>query len=128
MRLSSLPIIVVLTALAACVGPGDVDSQGQLLAAAEEEALAIWPDPENPPPLVCVGSEVPAEAFESVPGPLKPEPVEGQEPEAVVPAIGELAPAFQLSDFQAQSCGTTAVYGMEPFVGKVTVAALLAGW
>ena len=124
----SLPIIVALAALASCVGPGDTDSQGQLLAAAEEEPLQIWPDPENPPPLVCVGREVPAEAFESQPGPLKPEPVEGEEPEAVIPAIGELAPAFQLSDFQAQSCGATGVYGLSPFVGKVTVAALLAGW
>jgi hypothetical protein len=45
-----------------------------------------------------------------------------------VTTIGEAAPVFALTDFQPQSCGFGATYGLEAFKGKVTVVVLLAAW
>ncbi len=42
--------------------------------------------------------------------------------------IGAAAPVYQLDDVHPLSCGFKATYGLEAFKGKVTVAALWAGW
>lgn len=42
--------------------------------------------------------------------------------------VGSSAPAWLLEDFQPQSCGYEATYGMEAFKGRVTVLVLLAAW
>ena len=43
-------------------------------------------------------------------------------------AAGSPFPVYQLEDFQPDSCGHEAVYGLDVFNGTVTMAALLAGW
>lgn len=42
--------------------------------------------------------------------------------------MGLPAPEFAAYDFQPQSCGYGATYGLEPFKGRVTLAVLLASW
>lgn len=52
------------------------------------------------------------------------------------PCRGPTAPAssttgatgFQLHDFQPQSCGYGQLYGLDRFLGRATLVALLAGW
>ena len=41
---------------------------------------------------------------------------------------GQTAPEFVAYDFQPQSCGYGATYGLETFKGHVTLAVLLASW
>ena len=86
-------------------------------------------------PFVCVGVDPGAEAHDEAPGPIRDLGGEGEgEGEAEPPPdpeplqIGEAAPAWRLADFQPQSCGYEAVYGMEAFKGRATVVALLAAW
>jgi hypothetical protein len=45
-----------------------------------------------------------------------------------VPEIGEPWPIWELYDFQPQSCGYTATYGLDVYKGHVTVMVLLAAW
>jgi hypothetical protein len=42
--------------------------------------------------------------------------------------IGADMPAYQLEDVHPLSCGYEGVYGLDQFKGKVTIAALWAGW
>jgi len=42
--------------------------------------------------------------------------------------IDQPAPEWSLFDFQPQSCGYQATYGLKEFVGNVTVVVLLAAW
>jgi len=93
---------------------------------------------------VCIGPTPPASAFGAKPGPVVVVPDAGDADEAGVDSavddasdaaptskptdLGAPAPTCTLTDFQPQSCGFKATYSLEPFKGKVTVAALLAGW
>lgn len=69
------------------------------------------------------------------------EPADPASPDAAEPAgpedpcdgspgtcVGEAAPQWALYDFQPQSCGYEAVYGLDTFKGRPTVAVLLAAW
>ena len=95
----------------------------------------------------CAGVKPPSDAYDATPGPqlFGGGGAGGDEPGAggaggaggnMAGAGGVLgptdegsdAPTYQLEDFQPQSCGHEAVYGLEPFKGKVVLAALLAGW
>ncbi len=105
----------------------------------------VLPEP-GPETAVCVGPQLAAADFEREPGPM-PEPEPDTQPEADTPededeppveedpcdlkpgtCIGEVAPQWWLDDFQPQSCGLDAAYGLEAFKGQVTVAVLLAAW
>lgn len=44
------------------------------------------------------------------------------------PTIGAAPIDFALQDVQPVSCGYKSHYGLKPFVGRVTVVALLASW
>lgn len=91
--------------------------------------------PRGPGPCVAVRPD--DAAWLAEPGPLRaPEP-DGGLPEADPDAgggclpracIGAEAPIWALTDFQPQSCGSGATYGLDVFRGKVTVVALLAAW
>ena len=96
---------------------------------------------------VCVGTTPPSDAYDADPGPLLAMGgmggmggaggsmggmggmggAGGSAPLGPT-EIGSDAPLYQLTDFQPQSCGFDATYGLDQFVGSVTVAALLAGW
>ena len=71
--------------------------------------------------LQCLGPTPPASAWGAKIG---PEGVAG----VANPVLGSQAPVFALPDFQPQSCGYRANYGLQTFAGKVTVVAILAGW
>lgn len=96
------------------------------------------PAPDTgPEEWVCVGVTPPESAWAASPGPLLPPPPEEEEgsedpPEPPEPepepAVGEPAPVFQLTDFQPQSCGYEATYGLDLYQDRVTVAVLLAAW
>ena len=62
--------------------------------------------------------------------PTEEEEVEEPDPCVVAPStcIGNPAPEWALTDFQPQSCGYKATYGMEAFQGHVTFVVLLAAW
>jgi len=117
---------------------GSVFSDGQLLL----------PDGH-----VCIGVDPPQSAYLASPGPVAdaetarpdgdatadPAPPSAGEPDASAgpddpcggsPAtcIGEAPPLWALYDFQPQSCGYEAVYGLDNFKGRPTVAVLLAAW
>lgn len=103
---------------------------------------------------VCIGVDPPQSAYLASPGPVaadaesaRPdgdtveEPAEptdraAAEPEgpedpcggSVATCIGEQPPQWALYDFQPQSCGYEAVYGLDNFKGRPTVAVLLAAW
>ena len=69
----------------------------------------------------CVGVTPPASAWTAKVG---PEGVAG----LAAPVLGAQGPTFALADFQPQSCGYRADYGLPTFTGRVTVVAILAGW
>ncbi len=69
----------------------------------------------------CIGVKPPAAAWTAVAGPQGATAT-------TAPTVGAAEPAFALPDFQPQSCGFGATYGLPTFVGKVTVVAILAGW
>ena len=66
--------------------------------------------------------------------PLLPPVQEPEEPEEYdctptpVTCPGSTAPAFALFDFQPQSCGFQATYGLDLYENHVTLVALLAAW
>ena len=72
----------------------------------------------------CFGPTPPQSAWSATPGPTDG----GGGASAAMPEVGQPPPDFQLEDFQPQSCGYEAVYGLEAFQGRVTIAALWAGW
>jgi hypothetical protein len=115
------------TPLDASVIPGDD-------AAARDAAATGDAGPRDP---VCVGDRPDEAAWLAEPGPLRaPDPDGGvlpPDPDAgtgCLPraCIGADAPLWALRDFQPQSCGEGATYGLDVFRGKVTVVALLAAW
>ena len=97
-------------------------------------------------PIICVGVKPPASAFGATPGPmidteaqseseesLPAEPPKERKDDPVVECRGgncegEFPPDWQLTDFQPQSCGFGATYGLGAYKGQVTVAVLLASW
>lgn len=92
----------------------------------------------------CVGPMVPEEAYDAEPGPLLNTGGAGGVGGAggmggaggaggammsLGPTeIGSDAPVYQLTDVHPLSCGFGATYGLDQFKGKVTIAALWAGW
>jgi hypothetical protein len=83
----------------------------------------------------CVGPSVPREAYAAAPGPLLAMGgaggmggggAGGASLDPTEP--GSPAPIYQLLDVQPESCGYGAVYGLGLFKGKVSIAALWAGW
>lgn len=67
------------------------------------------------------------------PEPSRPEdePVEAEGNPCVLAdgsCVGEPPPAWALLDFQPQSCGFGATYGLQAFTGHLTVVALFASW
>lgn len=78
--------------------------------------------------LGCVGITPPLEAYGKSPGPLSPQAGGAGGPSADPLTIGAPAPSYWLYDFQPQSCGFTATYGLPVFKGVVTLVGLWAGW
>lgn len=86
----------------------------------------------------CVGVSVPEEAFGRAPGPVAMGGAGGAggagggtgEGGAPPPptTLGAPRPTYWLDDFQPQSCGYGATYGLDAFEGMVTVVGLWAGW
>lgn len=101
----------------------------------------------------CIGPTPPASAWSAAPGPVitspggdsadaaddaadavadatdAPDSSDGAAPSSTDPRTkGSAAPLYALRDIQPLSCGFKATYGLPPFKGKVTIAALLAGW
>lgn len=99
----------------------------------------------------CIGPTPPASAWSALPGPVITSPGgdgadatddaadaatdvadatgSGDAPASTDPRTkGSAAPTYALRDVQPLSCGFKATYGLPPFKGKVTLAALLAGW
>lgn len=74
-------------------------------------------------PAVCIGPRPPSSAWDAAPSGPEPEPNTGEPG----PEPGSLPPAWALIDFQPQSCGYEAIYGLDAFEGRVTVVALLSG-
>lgn len=70
----------------------------------------------------CSGPKLSAEDFARAPAPA----VGSAAP--ATPTIGKAIADFALPDVQPLSCGYKARYGLKPFVGRVTVVALLASW
>ncbi len=92
-----------------------------LAACAEHNEEAAAPVYSGP----CIGVEPEVDQGAAAPGPLQ-DP--GEVLPSVAPELGASAPAFDLTDFQPQSCGFAHNYGLDLFEGRVTVAVLLASW
>lgn len=102
---------------------------GVLLAAAAlqwnaacqtEEPLAAAPTGGEQ--TACAGKAMDPAVFSA-----KPAPAVGSAAMAT-PTVGAAPIDFALPDVQPVSCGYKAHYGLKPFVGRVTVVALLASW
>jgi hypothetical protein len=75
-------------------------------------------------PGVCIGAKPPASAWSADPsggGGSSAAELDGG------PPVGEPPPQWALRDFQPQSCGYGATYGLEVFRGEVTLLAILEG-
>ena len=128
--------------------PGVTSSVGSAPAATEPKAAAAAePDVSDEGDGEATHAEVVAEAdatvesdvtlppdfnFPTLPSPEPPDD-EVTDPctpsyEAPADCIGVEAPAFTAYDFQPQSCGYGATYGLDVFRGTVTFVALLASW
>lgn len=70
----------------------------------------------------CAGPAHSASAFSAVPAPAIGTAT------VATPTVGAAPSDFALPDVQPISCGYKAHYGLKPFVGRVTVVALLASW
>jgi hypothetical protein len=68
----------------------------------------------EPVPAACIGAEPPAAAWAADPS------GEGSPP-AGGPVVGDPPAEFALRDFQPQSCGYEAVYGLDVLRGRVTL-------
>jgi hypothetical protein len=89
----------------------------------EGDGWRVGAHPTMSSPEVCVGERLPDSAWDaSASGPPLTDLDGGAGPE-----LGEFPPAWALRDFQPQSCGYEAVYGLEAFRGRVTVLAILSG-
>lgn len=93
--------------------------------------------------VACQGPEIPSEAYDADPGPVIAMGGAGGTAGAggvggaggaggsmtLGPKdVGADTPAYQLEDVHPLSCGYEGVYGLDQFRGKVTLAALWAGW
>ena len=80
-------------------------------------------DPNTPP-----GDETDPEAGDDES--TEEEEVEEPDPCVLAPStcIGNPSPAWALTDFQPQSCGFGATYGLDVFHERVTFVVLLAAW
>lgn len=83
-------------------------------------------DPQAIPPAVCIGGDVPKSAWATEPSGEAREQDGGTRP-SEGPALGSPFPPWALYDFQPQSCGYRGVYGLNAFLGRVTVVNLWAG-
>ncbi len=70
----------------------------------------------------CAGTTASASAFSAVPAPAIGTAA------VATPTVGQAPIDFALPDVQPISCSYKAHYGLKPFVGRVTVVALLASW
>jgi hypothetical protein len=73
--------------------------------------------------VICVGATPPASAWSASPGPLVDDAGAGGSASSVIPGPntqpGAPAPVYTLEDFQPESCGYQAAYGLEPMIGMV---------
>ena len=123
---------------------GDAGSGGASGSSAGDGGAAGTGGSDDGGATPCNGVKPPQSAFGAMPGPVRFTdgglPLDGGADggggaggsgdggTSCATCVGSPAPAWQLEDFQPQSCGFDAVYGLPVFKGKVTVAALLAGW
>lgn len=105
----------------------------------ESAFAAPEPEPEEAPEATAdVPGDVPTDALADIPDdtpadapadvPEAPEDVPPGDACLEATCTGVALPQYALLDFQPQSCGFGARYGLENFGGTVTVAAMLAGW
>ena len=145
----SLTLVLSLMAMSACVQDEEAQDPGFTSVFPDGSVFAdgqlILPDGH-----VCIGVDPPESAYGASPGPVvevetarpdgdaatdavaqTPEDPPGPEdPCGGSPAtcVGAEPPQWDLADFQPQSCGYEAVYGLDTFKGRPTVAVLLAAW
>lgn len=106
-----------------CLAAGLLATSGMACQSGTPTTVSVLADGTGTStPGLCVGPKVADAAWLAKPGPEIAAPI------ATVPAIGAPAPVFALTDFQPQSCGYRATYGIQAFAGRVTLVALLAGW
>ena len=110
-----------------------IESWGVLAAATALTVLAVGcgtaageqlpkpPPPKEPDP--CIGAKPPDSAWGVEPS----APAPPGDTSTTGPALGALAPAWKLTDFQPQSCGYEATYGPEVFQGRPTIIAIWSG-
>jgi hypothetical protein len=108
------PLLIGLISLVGC-GREDDCTPGHTPAAPE-----VWRSP------VCIGAEPPQEAWSAEPS-GEPPPADDGGLTDVEPELGSPAPRWALADFQPQSCGYEAVYGLGASRGMVTVVAVWSG-
>ena len=111
---TGMPLVALMVAAAvACVPDAAAPSGAGALASADTSGDGSVNQ--------CLGVTPPSSAWQAKAG---PEGVAG----LTAPVLGAQDPTFALTDFQPQSCGFGATYGLPTFAGKVTVVAILAGW
>lgn len=93
-----------------------------LIAALSFSACTSDDPPATTTAKVCSGPQFTAEDFARTPAPA----IGSAAP--ATPTVGKAVAEFALPDVQPLSCGYKAHYGLKPFLGKVTVVALLASW
>lgn len=93
-----------------------------LIAALSFSACTSDDPPATTTATACSGPQFTAEDFARTPAPA----IGSAAP--ATPTIGKAVAEFALPDVQPLNCGYKAHYGLKPFLGKVTVVALLASW
>jgi len=101
---------------------GTADSDGVSGASGVADAqvglqcVGVQVEPGSPPPNLDGGSGTAGET-------------DASRPDAACPTCpGAEAPAWELNDFQPQSCGYGKSYGLERFRGHTTLVGLFSGW
>ena len=96
-----------------------------VLAGCEHEVMPLVAPDASTSSGVCIGVKPPTSAWTA-----DPSNGGGAGPDAADagPPTGEPAPKWALTDFQPQSCGFEATYGLDVFRGKVTLIAVLEGF
>jgi len=108
----------LLTATAAVVALGGCGHDNGTPAAAADGGVL--------PPGVCIGVKPPDSAWSAAPTSGSGAGGSGSAADAG-PEVGMPEPKWALRDFQPQSCGYGATYGLDVFHGQVTLAAVLEG-
>jgi hypothetical protein len=106
----------------ALAGLGSVLVFGQALGCGHDSSPAVGPDGSAPG--VCVGVKPPASAWSAEPSGSDGGGLDAGELDAG-PPLGEPPPKWALRDFQPQSCGFQASYGLDVFRGEVTLLAVM---